>query len=148
MKWPTLDSGEMRHQITILGQVPATDISGSTVAMVPLVTCYAKIEPVRGIDVIRSGQETTQLFLIISIWWRISPESSVGHFIAFLYPTCFSVPCESIVVTPNGSSRVGSKFFSNGSLPVNQSLISRFIPTLMVLPSACQNTEPLAKPLV
>jgi hypothetical protein len=50
MKWPTLDSGEMRHQITILGQVPATDISGSTV--------------------IRSGQETTQLFLIISIWWQ------------------------------------------------------------------------------
>ena len=70
MKWPTLDSGEMRHQITILGQVPATDISGSTVAMAPLVTCYAKIEPVRGIDVIRSGQETTQLFLIISIWWQ------------------------------------------------------------------------------
>ena len=70
MKWPTLDSGEMRHQITILGQVPATDVSGGTVAMVPLVTCYAKIEPVRGIDVIKSGQETTQLFLIISIWWQ------------------------------------------------------------------------------
>jgi head-tail adaptor len=60
----------MRHQITILGQVPATDISGGTVAMAPLVTCYAKIEPVRGIDIIRSGQETTQLFLIISIWWQ------------------------------------------------------------------------------
>ena len=70
MKWPTLDSGEMRHQITILMQAPSTDVSGSTVAMVPLVTCYAKIEPVRGIDVIRSGQETTQLFLIISIWWK------------------------------------------------------------------------------
>ena len=70
MKWPTLDSGEMRHQITILGQASSTDVSGSTVAMVPLVTCYAKIEPVRGIDVIRSGQETTQLFLIISIWWQ------------------------------------------------------------------------------
>ena len=70
MKWPTLDSGEMRHQITILAQAPSSDVSGSTVAMVPLVTCYAKIEPVRGIDVIRSGQETTQLFLIISIWWQ------------------------------------------------------------------------------
>ena len=70
MKWPTLDSGEMRHQITILGQVPSTDVSGGTVAMVPLLTCYAKIEPVRGIDVIKSGQETTQLFLIISIWWQ------------------------------------------------------------------------------
>ena len=70
MKWPTLDSGEMRHQITILGQVPSTDVSGSTVTMAPILTCYAKIEPVRGIDVIRSGQETTQLFLIISIWWQ------------------------------------------------------------------------------
>ena len=70
MKWPTLDSGEMRHQITILMQAPSTDVSGGTVAMVPLVTCYAKIEPVGGIDVIRSGQETTQLFLIISIWWQ------------------------------------------------------------------------------
>ena len=70
MKWPTLDSGEMRHQITILGQAPSTDVSGSTVAMVPLLTCYAKIELVRGIDVIKSGQETTQLFLIISIWWQ------------------------------------------------------------------------------
>ena len=70
MKWPTLDSGEMRHQITILAQVPATDVSGGTVAMAPFVTCYAKIEPVRGIDVIKSGQETTQLFLIISIWWQ------------------------------------------------------------------------------
>jgi len=70
MKWPTLDSGEMRHQITILGQVPSSDVSGGTVAMVPLVTCYAKIEPVRGIDVIKSGQETTQLFLTLSIWWQ------------------------------------------------------------------------------
>jgi head-tail adaptor len=70
MKWPTLDSGEMRHQITILGQVPSVDVSGGTVAMEPLVTCYAKIEPVRGLDVIKSGQETTQLFLIISIWWQ------------------------------------------------------------------------------
>ena len=70
MKWPTLDSGEMRHQITILGQVSSSDVSGGTVAVAPVVTCYAKIEPVRGIDVIKSGQETTQLFLIISIWWQ------------------------------------------------------------------------------
>ena len=70
MKWPTLDSGEMRHQITILGQVPSSDISGSTATMAPLLTCYAKIEPVRGLDVIKSGQETTQLFLVISIWWQ------------------------------------------------------------------------------
>jgi len=70
MKWPTLDSGEMRHQITILGQVPSSDVSGSTVAMAPILTCYAKIEPVCGIEVIKSGHETTQLFLTLSIWWQ------------------------------------------------------------------------------
>jgi head-tail adaptor len=71
MTWPTLDAGEMRHQVNILGQVPATDVSGSTVAMVPvLVGVWAKIEIVRGLDVIKSGQETTQTFLIISIFWQ------------------------------------------------------------------------------
>ena len=60
----------MRHQITILAQAAAIDISGSTVAMVPFVTCYAKIVHVRGLDVIKSGQETTQLFLTVSIWWQ------------------------------------------------------------------------------
>jgi len=70
MKWPALDPGEMRHQITILGQVPASDDSGNTVVMAPLLTCYAKIEVVKGLDVILAGQETTQLFLIASIWWQ------------------------------------------------------------------------------
>jgi head-tail adaptor len=70
MKWPSLDPGELRHQITILGPVPATDVSGSTVALVPLVTCYAKIEVVKGLDVIRAGQETTQIYLIVSMWWQ------------------------------------------------------------------------------
>ena len=56
MKWPTLDSGEMRHQITILGQMPSTDVSGGTVAMVPLLTCYAKIEPVRAAPTTRCAR--------------------------------------------------------------------------------------------
>jgi SPP1 family predicted phage head-tail adaptor len=71
MKWPTLDSGEMRHQITILQQTKSSDASGNTVVMAPLYTgVWAKIEPVRGTDVIRSGQVTTQLFLTVSIWWQ------------------------------------------------------------------------------
>ena len=70
MKWPTLDPGEMRHEITILKQAESSDASGNTVVMAPFVTAWAKIEPVRGIDVIRSGQVTTQLFLTISIWWQ------------------------------------------------------------------------------
>jgi SPP1 family predicted phage head-tail adaptor len=70
MKWPTLDPGEMRHQVTILKQTASEDVSGKTVVMMPFLTAWAKIEPVRGIDVIRSGQVTTQLYLTISIWWQ------------------------------------------------------------------------------
>jgi hypothetical protein len=49
----------MRHQISILRQAASSDDSGNTAVMEPFVTAYAKIEPVRGIDVIRSGQVTT-----------------------------------------------------------------------------------------
>ena len=68
--WATLDPGSLRHRITILRPVPAVDIAGSTVSFVPLLTCYAKIDPVRGLDIIKSGQQTTQLFLLISLWWQ------------------------------------------------------------------------------
>ena len=70
MQWPTLDAGELRHQITILGPVPGSDASGSTVMMSPKVTAYAKIEVVRGADVVRNGQVTTQTMLVISMWYQ------------------------------------------------------------------------------
>ena len=70
MNWPTLDPGDLRHQITILRPTPSSDESGTTVVMAPFATARAKIEPVRGIDVIRSGQTTTQLFLTVTMWWQ------------------------------------------------------------------------------
>ena len=70
MNWPSLDPGDMRHQITILAAARGSDASGSTVTMVPFASAYAKIVVVRGTDVIRAGQVTTQLFLTISIWYQ------------------------------------------------------------------------------
>jgi len=70
MNWPSLDPGDMRHQITVLAPARGSDASGSTVTMAPFTSAYAKIVVVRGTDVIRAGQVTTQLFLTISIWYQ------------------------------------------------------------------------------
>ena len=70
MNWPSIDPGEMRHQITILQQQRSSDASGSAVTMVPFASAYAKIVVIRGTDVIKAGQVTTQLFLTISIWYQ------------------------------------------------------------------------------
>jgi head-tail adaptor len=69
--WPKIDPGEMIHQVTILQQQTAQDISGSGVQWVPFLTgVWAKIKPVRGTDVVKSGQDTTKLFLFVTIFWQ------------------------------------------------------------------------------
>jgi head-tail adaptor len=71
MPWPSLDSGKMRHFVTILQQVSSTDASGETVSMQPLyANVAAELTFVKGIDVIKSGQVTTQTFLTAKIWWQ------------------------------------------------------------------------------
>jgi SPP1 family predicted phage head-tail adaptor len=70
MPWPSIDQGKMVHQITLLQQKTVTDISGAVIQWVPFVTTWASIEPVRGSDVLRSGQATTQLFLTVTIRWQ------------------------------------------------------------------------------
>ncbi len=68
--WPQIDPGKMVHQVTILSQQPVSDISGTSIQWVPFVVTWAEIVPVRGIDVVRSGQDTTKLFLTIRIRWQ------------------------------------------------------------------------------
>jgi SPP1 family predicted phage head-tail adaptor len=68
--WPQIDPGQMVHQVTILKQQQSSDISGTTTIWVPFVSTWAQIDPVRGTDVLRSGQATTQLFLTIKIRWQ------------------------------------------------------------------------------
>lgn len=68
--WPQIDPGKMVHQVTILQQQTVQDISGTSLQWVPFVQTWAQIDPVRGIDVVRSGQDTTKLFLTVKIRWQ------------------------------------------------------------------------------
>ena len=71
--WPTIDPGEFRHVITFLNPVASTDSSGSIVSWqpsIPPLVAYAKIEAIRGSEVIKSGQEVAQLYLTITTWFR------------------------------------------------------------------------------
>jgi head-tail adaptor len=82
--WPALDIGRMRHQVTIqkLGPVapPVYDEAGPQQQWLPIVTgAMAAIDTVRGSDVVKSGQETTQLYLTVGIWFQdgITPDMRV-----------------------------------------------------------------------
>jgi head-tail adaptor len=77
MSWPTIDPGKMIHWGTILQQIASSDISGSTVVWTPLLSTWAEIDPVRGTDVINSGQITTQLFLTVKIRWQAGPRANM-----------------------------------------------------------------------
>jgi SPP1 family predicted phage head-tail adaptor len=72
MKWPDVNPGEMTSQITILAPDDLTsDISGSVVGgYSPFLTTYAKVESLRGIETVHSGQITGQIFLIITIVYQ------------------------------------------------------------------------------
>jgi SPP1 family predicted phage head-tail adaptor len=68
--WPKLNAGEMIHRVTIQRMVPAVGRTGNTFNWTDWSTgVWAKIVPVRGTDVVKGGQDTTQLYVTISIWW-------------------------------------------------------------------------------
>lgn len=72
--WPTIEVGAMRHLVEIQRELPANppayDAAGPRLAWQKFVTAKAAIETVRGTDVIRSGQITTQLFLTVALWFQ------------------------------------------------------------------------------
>jgi SPP1 family predicted phage head-tail adaptor len=68
--WPKIDPGAMVHQITILQQTQGTDISGAVTVWTPFVSTWASIDPVRGTDVLKAGQDTTNLYLRVCIRWQ------------------------------------------------------------------------------
>ena len=72
--WPTVDVGSMRHAITIQQQGPTSpptyDSAGPHLVWTTFAAAMAAIETVRGTDVIKSGQDTTQLFLTATIWYQ------------------------------------------------------------------------------
>lgn len=68
--WPMLDPGKMIHRVRILQQTTVTDISGTAAAWMPFIDTWAQIDPVRGIDVLKAGQDTTQLYSTVKIRWQ------------------------------------------------------------------------------
>jgi len=71
LTWPSINPGELRHLVTINQQQATTDASGNEVAMVELYPDVpAKCVVVKGTDVLRSGQQTTQTFLTVTIWFQ------------------------------------------------------------------------------
>jgi SPP1 family predicted phage head-tail adaptor len=68
--WPKIDPGEMVHQVTVLQQSVVQGIAGSETQWIPFVTAWAAIDPVSGTDVLKSGQDTTKLYLRARIFWQ------------------------------------------------------------------------------
>ena len=72
--WPILDVSRCVHPITIWQQAPASppeiDAGGPVMTWQPVATAMAAIEIVRGLDVIRGGQVTTQLYLTVTFWYQ------------------------------------------------------------------------------
>lgn len=69
--WPQIDPGKMIHQVSILQQQTVSDASGTSIQWVPFVSpVWAEIVPIHGIDVVKSGQDTTKLFLTVRIRWQ------------------------------------------------------------------------------
>ena len=49
--------------------------AGTDTALVPVISAWAKLEPMKGTDVIRSGQNITQLPVMVSMYYdaRVQP---------------------------------------------------------------------------
>jgi SPP1 family predicted phage head-tail adaptor len=71
LAWPQIDPGKLVHRIQLQTQTMVGDSFGQLQPVwTTTFTTWASIEPVRGLDLIRSGQETTQLFLTVTIPWQ------------------------------------------------------------------------------
>jgi head-tail adaptor len=71
--YPTIDPGSFRHQIILLSQTLGSDAGGSTFTYqvgVPPVTTWAKIDYLRGDELLKSGQDVSQSFLKVTAWYR------------------------------------------------------------------------------
>ena len=76
MIWPTLNSGDLRHRVTVLVETATTNAAGTDTVLSPVISSWAKIEPTKGTDVIRSGQDITQVPVMVSMYYdaRVQPK--------------------------------------------------------------------------
>ena len=76
MIWPTLNAGELRHRVTVLAETTTVTAAGTDTLLSPVLSAWAKLEPMKGTDVIRSGQDITQLPVMVSMYYdaRVQPK--------------------------------------------------------------------------
>ena len=76
MIWPTLNSGDLRHRVTVLAETVTDTAAGTDTVLSPQISAWAKIEPMKGTDVIRSGQNITELPILVSMYYdaRVQPK--------------------------------------------------------------------------
>lgn len=71
--WPVVDPSTFIHRITFLDQVQGFDASGAVVSYAagsPPDVTYGRIKLVSGRDVIKGGQDTSQLFAEVTTYYR------------------------------------------------------------------------------
>lgn len=70
---PWMDPAKLRHRVTFLKQLPSSDASGATVNWVagsPPDTCWAEIAPMRAEDVIKGGQDVSQVRITVTTRYK------------------------------------------------------------------------------
>ena len=71
--YPSINPGELKHVVTVLQQtVGPMGTSGEKIGWQqgsPPSMIHCKIEPMRGTDVIKSGQDISQTFVTITMRW-------------------------------------------------------------------------------
>lgn len=75
MAWPSIDPGELRHQLTFLDQQIGFDKSGTNITWVassPPRTIRAKIEEATADDKYKSGIDISHVALKVTIRWEAS----------------------------------------------------------------------------
>ena len=53
MTWPTLNSGDLRHRVTVLAETVTDNAAGTDTVLSPMISAWAKIKPMKGTDIIR-----------------------------------------------------------------------------------------------
>lgn len=80
--FPSLSPGDLRHWVTFMDQVISDGVAGKKITWVPSSRgAWAKIETIRGVESIRSGQDLSILFLTVSMWFQ-DGISSRGHILS------------------------------------------------------------------
>jgi hypothetical protein len=71
--FPNIDPGKFRVQITLLQPVIGSDASGTVATYAPAtpaVKAMVGFDYVRGTDIIKAGQDVSQVYVNMTGWWR------------------------------------------------------------------------------